>query len=335
MDFLKAAKPPKPQVTGADYYIVPPEGGEPVRYSRMTRFIDVFSDKSNLVKRDIRYAVKGSAKYADKIADLDIDDDRYEIDNLADRAAREAGKWWSADYGTAMHALSEDYDNGFLNPDFKGVPETPAVLELERGPMNMLVNNADAMRKDLLGYAALVEAYAIETVHAESTVVIDDYRVAGTTDRFSRIKNPMDLPYDHDAECVTVDLKTGSVDYGRREKALQLAGYSISKLYNAETHERTVHGASRNLGYILHLPAGSGTATLIPVKLERAIQMMAKVAENWEIRKTKEMWKKYGLDGWLKEQINRATDEDALKDLYFRTKNYWTTEHVAQAKSRF
>jgi hypothetical protein len=198
MEFLKASKPSKPTVTGADYYIVPPEGGEPVRYSRMTRFIDVFSDKSNLVKRDIRYAVKGSVAYADKLSDLDIDEDRYEIDQIADRAGREAGKWHSADAGTAMHALSEDYDNGFLDPAKwkSGIPDTPAVSELSRGPMGMLNGNIDVMRKELMAYAALIQAYEIETVYAESTIVIDKYKVAGTTDRYVKIHNTMDLPYD-------------------------------------------------------------------------------------------------------------------------------------------
>lgn len=335
MEFLKASKPSKPTVTGADYYIVPPEGGEPVRYSRMTRFIDVFSDKSNLVKRDIRYAVKGAVKYADELAGLDIDEDRYEIDQIADRAGREAGKWHSADYGTAMHALTEDFDNGFLKPNFKGIPDTPAVSDLARGPMNMLNGMQSQMQKDLLAYAALVEAYEIETVHAESTVVIDDYRVAGTADRYSRINNPMDLPYDEESDCATVDLKTGRIDYGRREKAMQLAGYSKATLYNADTHERTVHGASKKYGYILHLAAGSGVASLVPVKLERAFDFLEKAHENWEIRKTKEIWKSFGLTEWLHREIDKVESEEQMKDLYFRTKSYWTPEHVARAKEKF
>lgn len=335
VEFLKASKPSKPTVTGSDYYIVPPEGGEPVRYSRMTRFIDVFADKSNLVKRDIRYAVKGSVKYADKLAELDIDDDRYEIDQIADKAGREAGKWYAADYGTCLHALTEDYDNGFLKPDFKGIPDTPAVSDLERGPMNMLVGMSKEMQKDLLGYAALVEAYEIETVHAESTIVIDKYKVAGTTDRYVKINNPMDLPVDEDASCYTLDLKTGSVDFGRREKALQLAGYSIAQLYNVDTHERKDHGSSLKYGFILHLPKGSGTASIIPVKLERAILNLEKAFENHQIRKQKEIWTKHGIGPWLEQQIDAVTTEEELKDLFFRTKPYWTPDHVNRAKGKF
>jgi hypothetical protein len=335
-EFLKASKPAKPTVTGSDYYIVPPEGGEPVKYQRMTRFIDVFADKSNLIKRDIRFAVAGSVKYADKLAELNVEDDRYEIDQIADKAGREAGKWHSADYGTAMHALTEDYDNGFLtNPDFKTIPDTPAVSELERGPMNMLNGMKEAMAKDLMGYVALVEAYQIETVHAESTIVIDDYRVAGTTDRFSKINNPMTLPYDDEADCTTVDLKTGRIDYGRREKAMQLAGYSISQLYNPTTHERKDHGASRKLGYIIHSPAGKGVSEIVAVKLERPIKFLAKAHEIQEIRKTKEVWERRGLEDWLSAEIDKIETEDDLKVLYFKTKPYWTLDHGNKAKNKF
>lgn len=336
MDF-QAAKPSSPTPSAGSYYIIPPDGGEPVRYQRMTKFIDVFADKSNLVKRDIRFAVKGSVKYAEQLAKLDVDEDRYEIDNIADRAGREAGKWYSADYGTAMHALTEDFDNGHLKLGFTKIPDTPAVSELSRGPMNMLNNNLEAMRKDLQGYAILVEAYGLETVHAEATMVIDKYRVAGTADRFLTINNPMDLPVDDDPEslCSVMDLKTGSVDFGRREKAMQLAGYSLAEAYNHDTGERQPTGASKKYGYILHLPAGTGSGSIIPVKLERAFQHIDKAFENWEVRKTKEMWKKFGVTDWLESQIEAAKTEEQLTELYFRTQAYWTHEHVTQAKNQF
>lgn len=332
MDF-QAAKPSSPTPSSSSYYIRPPDGGEPERYQRVSGFIKLFADTANLEKRSIRYAVLGSAKYADQLMGMDVDADRYEIDQIANKASREAGVWQAADIGTALHALTEDYDNGHLKLGFTKIPDSPAVQALERGAMKELSDNLPAMSRDLDGYAALVEAYEVETMHAEVTLVHDRFKAAGTADRFVKIGNPMGMPVDEEAACMTADLKTGSIDFGRREKSYQLAMYASMSIYNHDTGERSESGASQKYGYIIHLPHGEGRASLIPVKLERPLEELEKVFEAHQMKSRKNMWTKYALDQWLPEQIQATTTEEELEQLYRRTKAYWGRDEVILAKT--
>jgi hypothetical protein len=81
--------------------------------------------------------------------------------------------------------------------------------------------------------------------------------------------------------------------------------------------------------------AGKGVSEIVAVKLERPIKFLAKAHEIQEIRKTKEVWERRGLEDWLSAEIDKIETEDDLKVLYFKTKPYWTLDHVNKAKNKF
>ena len=327
---FKAAKSSTPTASSSSYYIIPPDGGESVRYQRVSRFISVLGDTSNLVKRDMRYSAVGAVKYySSAIAGLDIDQDKQELDKVVERAGRKAGKWDAADYGTAVHAWTEDIDNGLK---FGRGIHGPAVDDLKWGPRDMFEAEYDNIYKDVRSYTVLIDAHGLTFTRAEATIVLDEYHVAGTLDRLGNVGEHSpgyccEKPH-------VLDVKTGSVDFGRMEKTMQFAAYAKAKYYNHNTGERTEHGACLNTAYIVHLPARKASPSLVPIPLERGLARLEMAHQIWQERKRKHMWKKYNTDEWLTQQITSISTEPELFAFYERTQDMWTDEHVAIAKSK-
>lgn len=332
---FKAAKSASPEASDASYWIIPvnakgePEG-EPVRYRRVSHFISVLGDKENLNRRDTRYAVVGALQYyASTIQSLDLDEDKKELDKVIERAARKAGKWDAADYGTAVHAWTEDIDNGL---QYARNALGPAVNKLKWGPERMFQENFDFIAQDVEAYTILCEAHGLTFTKTEATIVLDEYHVAGTLDRLGRVAE-WSPAYCCDKPHV-LDVKTGSVDYGRMEKTMQFAAYAKSKLYNHDTGVRTEHGACLKTAYIVHLPAKQARPSLIPIPLERGLIRLDMAHGVWEERKRKHMWKKYNTDQYITDQINSATTEDELTAFYYRTSFLWNEDHTALATNK-
>jgi len=336
VDF-KVAKASTAKPSGDSYWIVPPGGTKKVRYRRVSGFIEVLDDKTNLAKRDKRYVGYGVAtnpQLAQAIANMDVEEDKWELDKTIERAARKAGVWAKADYGTAGHALSEDFDAGH-NIFTKTPPETPAVSELKWGPKDALMENWSHLKRDLQAYAALVEAYEITYSKVEATVVLDEYHVAGTLDRLGSIGNFRKMPAAPGPN--VMDLKFGSVDFGRMTKPLQFRCYSAGVLYNHETHERKSHGGNPDVAYVIHVPMGQGRATLIPLDLTQAAKRLELCHQVWQARKEDDIneWVPFGSEEWLSERIAASKTEKELEALYLRTQSLWTEDHVNQAKEKF
>jgi len=327
---FKPAQNASPEASSSSYYIIPPEGGEPIRYRRVSKFISVLGDNENLVRRDMRYAAVGAVKYySTAINELDIESDKQELDKVIERAARKAGKWDAADYGTAVHAWTEDTDNGV--PFARG-SHGRAVSALKWGPERMFKENYEDIYNDVAAYTLLAEAHGLKFERAEATIVLDEYHVAGTLDRLGYVAE-WSPAYCCDKKHV-LDVKTGSVDFGRMEKTMQFAAYAKSKLYNHNTGERTEHGACLKTAYIIHLPARKARPSLIPVPLERGLIRLDMAHEIWEERKRKHMWKVYNTDVWITSQIESITTEDELTEFYYRTSSLWTEDHAEQATNK-
>lgn len=337
---FKAAKPSSPKASGTSYWIMPPGGRARVRYRRVSKFISVLDDGELLVNRDLRYAGYGVAKnpkLAQQIADLDIDspEDKYVIQKTVERAARQAGKWFRADMGTAIHAVTEDFDSGH-DVFTKSPPDTPAVSELKWGPKDALMEYWPTIRQDVRGYANLVDAYEIEFVNIEATVVLDQYHVAGTLDRLMKIGNFRNMPRWDGPDVVVGDLKAGSIDFGRMEKPMQFKSYAGGVLYNHDTHERKPHGAHPDIAVVIHVPMGEGQATLVPLDLSQAAKRLELAHQIWQTRAEEDVnsWQRFGIEDWLSEQIAAVTSEPELESLYARTQQSWSELHVQQAQEK-
>lgn len=334
---FKAAKPSSPKASGSSYWIVPPGGTKKVRYKRVSGFIAVLEDKGLLANRDVRFAAHGvasDANLAKSIASMNVEEDKFAIDKLAERAARKAGKWFKADYGTVLHAVTEDHDAGY-EVLTKAVPESPSIAELKWGTRDVLLENWDSIRRDAEAYARLIDAYQITFDKIEATVVLDDYEVAGTLDRIMTVGKAWSLP--DDGEPKVGDVKSGSLDYGQLEKPTQFACYQMGVLYNHDTHERTPHSATSNTALVIHVPAGEGRATLVPLDLSQAKERLELCHQVIKARKSDDIndWTKYGAEEWLSTEIASASDDAALTALYERTQNMWTEDHVQQAREKF
>lgn len=269
--------------------------GEGVRtktFRRVTTFIDVMEDKSNLQAWGERMVLLGIAedwKFAKGALDIDAtsSEGKNELNRRAKAAKEKAGASRKADQGTHLHAMSELVDQGLNLPT--GIP-----IE-------------DVM--DMMAYKqGTTPFFKIE--HMERLVVNDDLGVAGTPDRVSSIdvENiskllerkllneeafevvdgvPHLIAPDGSLigpdELLITDLKTGTVEYGALKMAMQLAIYSRSKLYIKDSTERgEMLNVNQKWGVIMHLAAGSGELVLYWTDLSlgwRAVECAAEVHE--------------------------------------------------------
>lgn len=334
-----ALKSSSPTATSNSYYIAPPDGGESERYMRVSKFIkalQVPDDTSNLEKRTIRYSAIGAVKHFPELKTASAEEDKQEVNKILERAARKEGIWDSADYGTAVHAWTEDIDNGVTGTLNATGPDSPAlgpaVQALKWGARDLFAGEFDSIKASVISYLDLVEAHGLTYTRAEATIVIDAYKVAGTLDRLGNVADWS--PVYHCEKSHVLDVKTGSIDFGRREKTMQFAAYAKADLYNHDTHERTPHGACQDMAYILHLPAKQVNPSIIPIPLESGMADLELSHTVWQSRGHRHMWKKFGLGEWLTKKIEGTRSLTELEQLYDTTKQYWTPEHVDTAKSK-
>lgn len=237
--------------------ITPPDGGEPVAYTRATTFAKALDDTYHLDRWQQRMVALGMGRRRDlqlAAAAISDPDDRFQkraLQDIADRA-KDSGAPSAAAIGTALHSFTEQQDKGLPLTD---LPEEYAA--------------------DLRAYAEIMKGFDILGV--ETFVVNDELRVGGTFDRVLRLREDVLLPEALLASrpdwspvleagtAIVSDVKTGrSVDLGAGAFALQLGVYATSVVYNHETGSRhpLPGDPSRKVGLIIHLPAGKGTASL-------------------------------------------------------------------------
>lgn len=234
--------------------VIPPGGGKPVAYTRCTTFVSALEDTTALTKWKMRQVALGLATRSDLYAMVSASaDDKNALNRVCEDAMEAAKSSAAANTGTAIHKFCELVDAGAQ------VQSVPA------------------------DHRADVEAYLRATAnltheHSETFMVQDDLKVGGTPDRLSRTP---------DGRLVVVDIKTGSVEYGMGKIAQQLAMYSRSRLYDPDTGERRDLDIHQAVGYVVHVPAGTGRSSVHIVDLNagwEGVLMSAQVRE-WRKRK--------------------------------------------------
>jgi hypothetical protein len=257
--------------------IIPPGGGEPVVYTRVSTMAKALDDLSNLMAWKQRKTAEGLIRRPDlltriagALANGDPDTDwptKRDLNAVCREATEAAGASTGASTGTGIHALTEAIDRG----------EEPLFMP-------------DADRERLRVYRKLTRDY--KPLASEVFVVCDALRCAGTFDRVWENEREGEtgagviLP----AGVRVGDLKTGKseADYPLAT-AVQLAIYAHSEVYDPETGLRTpIHPQlDKTTGLLVHMPA-TGPCRIIPLDLVkgwRAAQLATEV--HHEVRKWK------------------------------------------------
>ena len=309
-DLLKA-KPEPPRDRWGRPLVIPPGGTQKskrVAYMRATTLAGTLEDTYNLSRWQQRMVAEGlSAREDLLLAAAAHRGDKERLNAICEQAIEAAKGTAAATTGTALHALTDAHDRGEL--DLSTVPGTH--------------------RKDVEAFARATEPLGV--VGIEVFGVLDPYEVAGTADRVYEYPKGS-------GKLFIGDTKTGSVDWGAGKIAMQLALYAHMTRYDLDTDQRDPHAldVSRDLGIVVHLPAGTGQAELLWVDIKRgwdATKLARQVRE----------WRK--LNKWLlpfdvsesdplSELIVKADSVEALNGLWAFHSAQWTALHTDLAKAR-
>ena len=217
--------------------IIPPNGGEPIGYTRVSTLAKALDDLNNLMAWKARKTAEGLVRRPDlltlvsgAIANGDPDTDwptKKALNAAVEQAMEAAGASKGASAGTGFHSLTEAID---------------------RGNEPLFVPPADQPR--LEAYRAATAG--IKWLDIECFVVNDTVRSAGTFDRLGR------LP---DGRVVVADLKSGKseADYPF-STTVQIATYANGLRYDPETGDRSpLHDdLDTSTGVLIHLPPSGG-----------------------------------------------------------------------------
>ena len=239
-------------------------------YTRCTSFVGVLDDRSNLEKWQKRIILVGLAAqpWLMPVIAATGPDDKDTLDDIADQLFEAGDGHVKAQKGTDLHTLTEYVDRGWPLPasltDYETGQERPVTLQ---------------DRADMAAWVRVCEALQWAAVGSECFVVQDDYQIGGTYDRRVALLEPV-------CDCglsTTVDLKTGRIDYGAGKIAQQLAVYAHSRDYDPATGERTDQDVCTHYGIVVHLPQGTGEATVHVVDLQagwEAVKLSSQVREH-------------------------------------------------------
>lgn len=248
-------------------------------YTRCTSFVGVLDDRSNLEKWRQRVTLVGLGVDHRLLTELGAadPDDRETLDGLADQAFEVGDGHVRAQKGTDLHALTELVDQGEPLPDRLFDPERE-----EWRPVTL------QDRADMAAYHRVMTESSLEVVQSELFVVNDEYRIGGTLDRVVWDTTGTDCC----AKPMILDVKTGRVDYGAGKIAMQLAVYANSQRYDPDTGERTPLGVCTHVGLALHLPQGTGTASLLVADIAAGWESVALCDQVRKFRNVSKSWLK-------------------------------------------
>jgi len=212
--------------------------GKNQRLSRPSGWGKVLDDENALVNWKIDTAIKGVAQdEALRARAMAVKDDDRSTKSSIREAAIQAGRGNQAsDIGTALHAMSERWEQ---EPDFD--PGSP-------------------YRESLEAYSKEMERLALATELFEYHVVNLEYRAAGTCDRLYRLTKPLMTPKGEMLDVGTLivgDLKTGKkLDFSLPGYTVQMALYAQGEMYDVVSDQfRPTPPINQDWGLLVHMPA--------------------------------------------------------------------------------
>ena len=242
--------------------IIPPDGGAPVAYTRVSTLAKALDDLNNLMAWRQRKTAEGLLRRPDLLTRLsgavatgDPDADwptKRELNAICDEACEAAAASKGASAGTGLHSLTEAIDRG-------------------QEPLFM----SDTDRALLEDYRAATAD--LEPLDIECFVVNDTLQAAGTFDRLYRCP---------DGRVMVADLKTGKSEHEYPlASCVQIATYANGLRYDPESGARSPLHADLDLttGLLVHLPL-SGGCTVIPLDLTKGWEAAQAAAGVRQIR---------------------------------------------------
>lgn len=247
--------------------------GKNERFSRPSGWGKDLDDENALVNWKIDTAIRGAAHDKSILARAAAvkPDDRKEKKDLREAAIQAGRGNESSDTGTALHAMSERWED----PDDDFDPP-------------------EDYRKSLEAYSEKMSAIGIESVMFEYQIVHREWRAAGTCDRLYKLTKPLITPNGDTLPAGTLcigDLKTGKkLDFSLPAYHVQMAIYAEGELYDVEKDEfLPTPEINTNWGFLVHMPANQpGVCSILWCDLGTG---------NWgaylvhEIKKWRRLWK--------------------------------------------
>lgn len=214
-DFDAPERPDFRRVGRGTPYVMPPEGEKRVRYSRSSSAGKVLDDESSLTDWKLRTVVAGAAQRPELITAasvLDIDTDKKELRDIAEKCLESGRGQRRAIIGTAIHAMFDHLDRA---TDWKPPPNFEGLC--------------NAYRQTLDDWGLIPEEIEVHCIN-------DEFKLAGTLDRRYRTTKSLVAP---DGTVIPIgsmivgDIKTGKeLEYAAGSYATQLAAYVDSMRYN-------------------------------------------------------------------------------------------------------
>jgi len=278
--------------------IIPPEGGKPVAYRRVTRFIEVLDDRWQLERWKQRQVAAGMGLRNDLVVKAaSANGDRGILEEVVDAAMEAAGSSAAATTGTAVHRLAEHIDAGIDVP----VPEPHRA-------------DIDAYRQATSG---------MSMVDIECFVVNDELQTGGTFDRLVEIGGHRFI----------ADLKTGStLEHNVGQIEMQLAIYARSLRYDPSNGARSALDVNTDWGLVIHLPAGQGRCEIWWANLADGWASVNIARQVWAWRSRRRRFARPYVP--LADRVAQATSVDQLHQLWLQHADQWTDELTALAAAR-
>lgn len=240
---------PAPMSGNGRYQLPDPNTGKARTWTRATTLAGTIDDTYHLQawsKRRLALGLIEHPELARELAALNDPDgtDKQAFAAIAARAEHLAGAQLGANLGTALHTATE---------------------HLHLGGPDTLTDLPASTKADIAAYQACIDLHqlGIAADHVERIVVCPDVDAAGKFDLLAT------GPWG--PQLRIVDLKTQkSLDFGARKIAAQLAIYAnATHMWRPDgTGWEPVPDIDRHIGLVIHLPVGTGTATLHQVDLD-------------------------------------------------------------------
>jgi hypothetical protein len=305
-------------------YIIPSlkpnlEQGQETYWTRVTTFAKSTADTAALTAWSERMAIKGVVMQPDLLVKAQATriEDRDTLNEIAVKAKEAAGAHTAANYGTALHSMTEQVDEGESGDDF---PEPWA-------------SRVRAYR-EAMDQAQVKILHHADRLMIEQVIVCKQFKVAGTFDRI--VTGPRwEMP-------VIADLKTGrDLSYSWKEIAIQLAVYAhADAIWDYKAKEfLPMPEVDQKVALVMHLPVDGTGCDLYEVDIEAGWQA-AELAH--KVRR----WRKYkglqtlihsvdsGIEApaplpisWV-DRIAAAETADDLTNIFLqaRAKGEWTDQ---------
>lgn len=283
--------------------LITQEDGKRDRYSRVSSVGGVLEDDSGLTNWRISKALEGQAKrpelVAATLAASPYEDNKQAFTKLREDAIQAGRGSYKADLGTAVHAMSERWEQ---DDDYDPGDQYRPALEL---------------------YSAEMRRLGLVSTHIECQFVNDEHRIAGTADRIYKLSRDLMAPDESIIPAGSLligDLKTGSsLAFSLPGYTIQLAGYAGGVLYDVVNNVRVdTPEINQEWAIIVHLSVEKEICEFLWVDLEvgrYGLNLVGEVKEwrrNW---RRKAGYKASCVEVLLADEVEPEPEPEPVRDM--------------------